>query len=334
MFVETVYTIIICALVQFAIQKPSRWLQWLIVPLRRWVPAAASFLEPYLDCPVPENPFPQTMFPSIGSPRIMPCTSGMDDECLSRPCGSSCGPKKSKTKSFETMVADYEAETGTKVIIIHHGETSGMVSFFNKQESLGERDARQFVEIMRTIEPTTPIALILNTNGGAMTSAEVIVHALLNHQAPITVYIPYTCMSAGTLIALTANEIIMDPNAYCGTIDPQMFGLSVTSILGFCQNYSESTSILGDLARLVRTQAQAAMDRVRSILDQMPQIQERQDLIVSELVSGRHNHDKPFFAKHMSALVPIRVGIPSDVIGLYRAFVSSRKTPSSNPFGL
>jgi ClpP class serine protease len=167
-----------------------------------------------------------------------------------------------------------------------------------------------------------------------MTSAEVIVHALVNHQGPISIYVPYTCMSAGTLIALTGTQIYMDPNAYCGTIDPQMMGVSVTSIIGYCEKYVEVTSFLGDLARLLLSQAHAAMTRVRGVLDQIPSIQDKREQIDLELVSGRHNHDKPLFVDEMRPLINVTVGIPPPVLALYQSFLGSRKPTSSLPFGL
>jgi len=38
----------------------------------------------------------------------------------------------------------------------------------------------------------------------------------------VTVFVPHYAMSGGTLIALTADEIVMDPNAVLGPVDPQI----------------------------------------------------------------------------------------------------------------
>lgn len=66
-----------------------------------------------------------------------------------------------------------------------------------------------------------PIKIILTTKGGAITHCEKILKKLLKHPAGYIAYIRQECFSAGSLLALGANEIVMDNNSYMGKIDPQ-----------------------------------------------------------------------------------------------------------------
>lgn len=75
---------------------------------------------------------------------------------------------------------------------------------------------------IRTTLSNQPIALILYTPIGLILAASQIAMALKRHPAGKIVIIPHYAMSGGTLIALVAVEIIMDPDAVLGPLDPQL----------------------------------------------------------------------------------------------------------------
>ena len=70
-------------------------------------------------------------------------------------------------------------------------------------------------------------------------------------------FIPHYAMSGGTLIALAADEIVMDPNAVLGPVDPQLATgqgyLPAASVLKALEqpnpNRDDQTLILGDIAK-------------------------------------------------------------------------------------
>ena len=70
--------------------------------------------------------------------------------------------------------------------------------------------------------------------------------------------VPHYAMSGGTLVALAADEILMDPDAVLGPVDPQLGSLPrgswpAASILKALEqenpNRDDETLILGDVAR-------------------------------------------------------------------------------------
>jgi ClpP class serine protease len=75
----------------------------------------------------------------------------------------------------------------------------------------------------------------------------------VDHKGKVTVFVPHYAMSGGTLIALAANEIVMDANAVLGPVDPQIGGLPAASILKAVElkkplQVSDEVLILADMA--------------------------------------------------------------------------------------
>ena len=106
--------------------------------------------------------------------------------------------------------------------------------------------------------PEMPIDILLHTPGGLVLASEQIACALKRHKGKVTVFVPHYAMSGGTLIALAADEIIMDPDAVLGPVDPQLGTpqagyFPAASILKALEqpnpNRDDHTIIMGDVAR-------------------------------------------------------------------------------------
>lgn len=83
-------------------------------------------------------------------------------------------------------------------------------------------DSEQVLRAIRMTAPEMPIDLVLHTPGGLVLAAEQIACALKRHPGKVTVFVPHYAMSGGSLIAMAADEIVLDPNAVLGPIDPQL----------------------------------------------------------------------------------------------------------------
>ena len=75
---------------------------------------------------------------------------------------------------------------------------------------------------IKLTDPGVPIDLILHPPGGLVLATEQIALALCRHPGKVTVFVPHYAMSGGTLLALAADEIVMDENAVLGPVDPQL----------------------------------------------------------------------------------------------------------------
>lgn len=319
MFFTILLTVILCAIVQLSINNANKILMF----VGKRVPFVNKLLQRYTLLEQ-ENPKTENIFSAPApAPVLAPDYNlSLQTDMLSKLLSTNNKP----VDSFETQLKEFETKNETKVIFINHGKkpSSFGIGLLDSEESLTLTDSKKFVDIMRDISPNTKITLIINTPGGSLSAAEIIIHSLINHKGKITTYIPYSSMSAGTIITLTSDEIYMDKNAYCGPIDPQIGYFSANDIIRYSDDYASGTSIISDIVRLMVKQANATLDRVKGILQTIHSTKNMTyDLnkIYDELLVGKHNHDKPLFVEKMTNILPnVKVGIPNEVMELYNAF--------------
>ena len=92
-----------------------------------------------------------------------------------------------------------------------------------------------------------------------MLASEQIARALHRHPAKVTVIVPHYAMSGGTMLALSADEILMDDNAVLGPVDPQIGQWPAASIVKVAESkpverVNDETLILADIARKAQAQ--------------------------------------------------------------------------------
>ncbi|MGH9373529.1 MAG: SDH family Clp fold serine proteinase [Vicinamibacterales bacterium] len=192
------------------------------------------------------------------------------------------------------LLDQLQQERGGRVIaMIHRQET---VSLFGMpvSSSIGIEDSEAILRAIRLTPPDQPIDLILHTPGGLVLAAEQIALALLDHPAKVTVFVPHYAMSGGTLLALTADEIVMDPHAVLGPVDPQIGDMPAASIVKLLamkppRESSDEMLVLADVAQKARVQVASFVDTV--LLKHLPK--ERAAALAVALSEGRWTHDFP-----------------------------------------
>ena len=207
---------------------------------------------------------------------------------------------------------------GSRVITMIHRQES--VSFLGIPVSkyIDIDDAEATLRAIRMTPADRPIDIILHTPGGLVLAASQIAYALKNHKGKVTVFIPHYAMSGGTLIALAADEIIMDPNAVLGPVDPQIGGLPAASIINAVElkpieKVDDETLIFADIARKAMNQVVAM---VTGLLEKrMPR--EKAEAVAALLATGQFTHDFPITV-HMAEAVglPIRTDMPEAIYSL------------------
>ncbi len=88
--------------------------------------------------------------------------------------------------------------------------------------AISSEDINGFMAGVYQCDPKEDLLLILHTPGGLAAAAETIVGYLRSKFKKIDVVIPTYAMSAGTMIALGCDRIVMDRQSQLGPIDPQM----------------------------------------------------------------------------------------------------------------
>lgn len=109
-----------------------------------------------------------------------------------------------------------EAGFKSKLLVYVTGDRPGM------ETQIGSDVIDSFVEHLDRIGDTNRISLFLYTRGGNTSSAWNIVNLLRMFCSELQVIVPYKAHSAGTIISLGANEIIMTKQATLSPIDPSV----------------------------------------------------------------------------------------------------------------
>jgi len=147
----------------------------------------------------------------------------------------------------------------------------------------------------------------------------------------VTVLVPHYAMSGGTLIALAADEIVMDAHAVLGPVDPQLGDMPAASILRVVSakelsQIDDRFLVLADVAEKARRQVLAF---VTDLLDDRMKPEEAARL-ADLLAGGFFTHDFPITAERARELgLPISTDLPQHVYDLMDLFPQpSRGRPS------
>jgi len=216
------------------------------------------------------------------------------------------------------LMRQLEQERDSRVItLIHRQETMALLGF-PLFRYIDIDDSEEVLRAVKLTDDEVPIDLILHTPGGLVLASEQIAHALCRHPAKVTIFVPHYAMSGGTLLALSADEIVMDENAVLGPVDPQLGQYPAASILKVVEQKSidevdDETLILADVARKAVVQVKA---RAQAILaEHLPQ--ERAQELAQVLSEGRWTHDYPITVEEAQELgLPVTTGMPEVVYKL------------------
>ena len=130
--------------------------------------------------------------------------------------------KRAQEMRRRAAMSAIESKRGTRLItLIHRQETMSLLGI-PVRRYIDIEDSERVLRAIRLTDENVPIDMVLHTPGGLVLAAEQIACALCRHKANVTVFVPHYAMSGGTLVALAADEIIMDPNAVLGPVDPQL----------------------------------------------------------------------------------------------------------------
>lgn len=224
-------------------------------------------------------------------------------------------------------IQEFEQGRNSRVILLIHRQESISLLGIPISRYITIEDSEQVLRAIRLTPPDTPIDLILHTPGGLVLATEQIARALIRHPAKVTVYVPHYAMSGGTMLALAADEIVMDANAVLGPVDPQLGNFPAASIIKVVEDkpigeIDDQTLIMADLSRKAINQVQRF---VRTLLkDSIPQQKvkpENIENIVDALTTGKVTHDYPITVEEATEMgLPISVGLPRSIYNLMELY--------------
>jgi len=210
---------------------------------------------------------------------------------------------------------------------------SNVITMIHRQESIGFLgipiyrfididDSEKVLRAIRSTPKDRPIDLIIHTPGGLVLAATQIAKALHDHPAKTTVIVPHYAMSGGTLIALAADEILMDPHAVLGPLDPQLMNYPAPSILKVKElkepkDIDDETLIMADIA-------EKAINQVRETVycllkDKMDDEKARE--VAKILTEGKWTHDYPLTVDELRKLgLKVSTEMPEEVYELMELY--------------
>jgi len=205
--------------------------------------------------------------------------------------------------------------------MIHRQETMALLGF-PIFKYIDIQDSEEVMRAIRMTDEAVPIDLVLHTPGGLVLAAEQIAYALKGHKAKVTVFVPHYAMSGGTLIALAADEIVMDPHAVLGPVDPQLGQYPAASILKVLEKkdinkIDDQTLIMADISLKALKQVKNC---VKTILS--PKLSEEKAEQIADLLSrGQWTHDYPITYKQAQELgLPVSTKMPVEIYQLMNLY--------------
>jgi hypothetical protein len=119
-------------------------------------------------------------------------------------------------KTRRSLYRQIERDRTTRVLTFVTSDRAGM-------ETIIAPDCIDlFVDLLDKIGPTKKISLILHTNGGSTLAAWRLVNLIRTFCDDLELLIPLKALSAGTLIAIGADRVVMTKQAALGPIDPSV----------------------------------------------------------------------------------------------------------------
>jgi ClpP class serine protease len=214
------------------------------------------------------------------------------------------------------MIRRLEQQRKSRVITLIHRQDS--VSFLGIPIAryINVDDSEALLRAIRMTPDDMPIDLVVHTPGGLVLASEQIALALIAHKAPVTVMVPHYAMSGGTLVAMAADRIVMDPNAVLGPVDPQVGEYPAAGILEAvgakpAEKLEDRTLILASIARRAMAEVRETVVRVLSG-NGMPR--EKAEGVADALATGRFTHDRPIRLEQARELgLPVDDAMPKEV---------------------
>ncbi|MBD2460874.1 hypothetical protein H6G89_07435 [Oscillatoria sp. FACHB-1407] len=222
---------------------------------------------------------------------------------------------------------DFERQRRSRIILLIHRQESISLLGIPLSRYITIEDSEQVLRAIRLTPPDVPIDLILHTPGGLVLATEQIARALIRHPAKVTVFVPHYAMSGGTMLALAADEIVMDANAVLGPVDPQLGNFPAASIIKVVEDkpiaeVDDETLIMADISRKAIQQVQRFVRTLLKDATPVPKISpEHIEPIIDALTTGRVTHDYPITVEEATELgLPVTVGLPKAIYNLMELY--------------
>ena len=231
----------------------------------------------------------------------------------------------------QRLIRQIEQRRGSRVIVLVHRQETLSLLGFPLVRYIDIQDSEAVLRAIKLTDPDVPIDLVLHTPGGLVLASEQIARALCRHKGKVTVFVPHYAMSGGTLVALAADEIVMDDNAVLGPVDPQLGQYPAASILKAVEQkpiaeVDDQTLILADMSRKALGQVKKT---VTDILGDRMEC-DRAAQMAEVLASGTWTHDYPISVGEAREIgLTVSTDVPQEIYQLMNLYPqTAQRRPS------
>lgn len=144
---------------------------------------------------------------------------------------------KSAGSTYDLIRRKYLAQlhqvTGRNVIVYYSGwlQKTDLLNRGLTGFELNDNDKNGFMAAIHGLDRSKGLDLMLHTPGGEIAATESLVEYLRLMFTDIRAVVPQISLSAGTMVALACNEILMGKHSSLGPIDPQIHGIPAHGII-------------------------------------------------------------------------------------------------------
>jgi len=223
-------------------------------------------------------------------------------------------------------IIELERKRGSRVITLLHRQEAVSLLGIPLTRYITIEDSEQVLTAIRLTDKDAPIDLIVHTPGGLVLASEQIAEALLRHPGKVTVFVPHYTMSGGALIAMAADELVMDENAVIGPLDPQLGQYPAASLVKVLESkemkdIDDQTIILADVATKALRQVKST---VKCLLAKHMD-EEQAEETAEKLTQGTWTHDYPIDVQQIAEMgINVNTNMPGEIYSLMSMYPQPR----------
>lgn len=222
---------------------------------------------------------------------------------------------------------------GTRVVpLLQYRDTFRFLGLPLWDREEGPDSERALRQIART-PANVPIDLVLHTTRESALGAVQLAHAVIRHPARVTAFVPHNALGSGTLVALAADEIVMDYSAALSPLEPYVDGYSASSLVALRERkpaelLSDEMLIAVERAEREREQARTLVAELLTAGGLMPEVAEG---IATTLTTGRWTEDYRLLVEEARSLgLPVTSPLPDELYA-YADLFDLRPAPDAVP---
>ena len=222
------------------------------------------------------------------------------------------------------VVASGVGLTGNNNVILLFDEHTRSLSDgnFKKQSVSPFTELTSILQAIHNANKSLPIKLVISTDGGNLINAKNIIRHLRLHPSGYTVYCN-EAFSAGSLVALTAKEIVMNNYSFMGKIDPIISGEQQIIHNNFYQPNISSPHPISHLDYVIRRSSMAMNTMEKILREFVPEYDRLERVIKENLIYSELLHADSFNFWEMKEM-GFRVRVPSEEEEVYFGYFQAK----------